>query len=141
MMFLLGPAFFEVSARRTLHRLHQTHGAPASAAAARLPALSAVLDQHAAAVRDILRHGVADSSDVPPTVLLAGYARGLLDQVREARTAERDSHGPADVPERQGKVPQDVREWAEADWIHLRLAGVCLHGMRNPAELAPPQPQ
>ncbi|MEU2034924.1 DUF6401 family natural product biosynthesis protein [Nocardia amamiensis] len=138
-MFLLGPSFLEASARRTLNRLHQTHGAPATAAAALLPALSAVLDQHAAAVRDILQHGVADSSDVPPAVLLAGYARGLLDQARADRAAERGGHGSPDVPATRGTVPQDVHEWAGADWIHLRLAGVCLHGMRNPTELALPQ--
>ncbi|WP_067467914.1 DUF6401 family natural product biosynthesis protein [Nocardia amamiensis] len=138
-MFLLGPSFIEASARRTLNRLHQTHGAPAAAAAALLPALSAVLDQHAAAVRDILRHGVADSSDVPPTVLLAGYARGLLDQVRADRAAERGGNRLPDAPGTERKVPQDIHEWAEADWIHLRLAGVCLHGMRNPTELALPQ--
>ncbi|WP_454195232.1 DUF6401 family natural product biosynthesis protein [Nocardia sp. Marseille-Q1738] len=138
-MFLLGPSFLEASARRTLNRLHQTHGAPATAAAARLPALSAVLDQHAAAVRDILRHGVADSSDVPPAVLLAGYARGLLDQVRADRAAERGGYGQPDAPVTRAGLPQDVREWAEAEWIHLRLAGVCLHGMRNPTESALPQ--
>ncbi|WP_330228554.1 DUF6401 family natural product biosynthesis protein [Nocardia sp. NBC_00508] len=136
-MFFLGPAMLEVSARRTLNRLHQTHGAPALAAAALLPALSAALDQHAAAVRDILQHGVPDATNVPATVLLAGYARGLLDQAREASSAERYIDGLPDGPGTRDTVPADVLDWAEADWIHLRLAGVCLHGMRNPAESAP----
>ncbi|MEU7140342.1 DUF6401 family natural product biosynthesis protein [Nocardia sp. NPDC046473] len=115
-MFLLGPALLEVSARKILTRLHKTHGVPALAAAAELPALSAALDQHAAAVRDILELGVESAARVPMSVLLAGYARGLLDQVREAA-----GHGMT------GAAPSDLGSWANADWVQLRLASVCLH--------------
>lgn len=125
-MFLLGPALLEVSARKILNRLHKTHGVPALAAAAQLPALSAALDQHAAAVRDILEWGVEDAARVPANVLLAGYARGLLDQVREAAVgAERTPLTSA--------APGDLGAWAGADWLQLRLAGVCLHASRTPA--------
>ncbi|MEU4342274.1 DUF6401 family natural product biosynthesis protein [Nocardia sp. NPDC023852] len=132
-MFLIGPALLEVSAHRILHRLHETHGVPALAAAAAIPALSAALDQHAAAVRDILRHGVPGASKVPAAVLLAGYARGLLDQVRETSATERESDDPSRVPTMRGHAPGDLIGWAEADWAQLRLAGVCLHAMRQPA--------
>ncbi|WP_327110074.1 DUF6401 family natural product biosynthesis protein [Nocardia sp. NBC_01730] len=132
-MFLIGPALLEVSAHRILHRLHETHGAPALAAAAEIPVLSAALDQHAAAVRDILRHGVPGASKVPSAVLLAGYARGLLDQVRETNAAERDIDDPSGAPTMRGNAPRNLFGWAEADWAQLRLAGVCLHAMRQPA--------
>ena len=105
-MFALGPRLFEVSARRYLEGVHRTHGAPALAAAGALPGLSAEIDQHAAAVRDILDLGVDTAGRVSPTVLLAGYMRGLL----EDRTAPLTQ--PAD--------------WAAAEWLHLRLAGTCL---------------
>ncbi|MGO4616238.1 DUF6401 family natural product biosynthesis protein [Nocardia sp. 2YAB30] len=132
-MFLIGPTLLEVSAQRILHRLHETYGVPALAAAAEIPALSAALDQHAAAVRDILRHGVPGASKVPAAVLLAGYARGLLDQVRETSAAGPDIDEPSGVPTMLGNAPGDLIGWAEADWAQLRLAGVCLHAMRRPA--------
>ena len=105
-MFALGPRLFEVSARRYLEGIHRTHGAPAFAAADALPGLSAELDQHAAAVRDILDLGVDTAGRVSPTVLLAGYVRGLL----EDRTTPLTEPG----------------DWACAEWLHLRLAGTCL---------------
>ncbi|MEU1984256.1 DUF6401 family natural product biosynthesis protein [Nocardia sp. NPDC019395] len=105
-MFALGPRLFEISARRFLEGIHRTHGAPALAAAAALPGLSAVLDQHCAAVRDILDLGIESADRVPAAVLLAGYIRGLLDELTTPITE------PAD--------------WATAEWLHLRLAGACL---------------
>ncbi|MEU7214907.1 DUF6401 family natural product biosynthesis protein [Nocardia iowensis] len=123
-MFLLGPALLEVSARKILNRLHKTHGVPALAAAAELPALSAALDQHAAAVRDILELGVEGAARVPVSVLLAGYARGLLDHVREVAA----EHGAM-----TSSTPGDLGSWADADWVQLRLASVCLHASRQPA--------
>ncbi|WP_378733851.1 DUF6401 family natural product biosynthesis protein [Nocardia brasiliensis] len=123
-MFLLGPALLEVSARKILNRLHKTHGVPALAAAAELPALSAALDQHAAAVRDILELGVEGAARVPVSVLLAGYARGLLDHVREVAA----EHGAT-----TSTTPGDLGSWADADWVQLRLASVCLHASRQPA--------
>ncbi|NUP25176.1 MAG: hypothetical protein HOQ44_00505 [Nocardia sp.] len=105
-MFALGPRLFEVSARRYLEGIHRTHGAPAFAAAGALPGLSAELDQHAAAVRDILDLGVETAGRVSPTVLLAGYMRGLLE-------------------DRTTPITEPV-DWACAEWLHLRLAGACL---------------
>ncbi|MFC4125665.1 DUF6401 family natural product biosynthesis protein [Nocardia rhizosphaerae] len=87
-----------------------TYGAPAAAAAAELPALSAELDQHAAAVRDILEFGVAESGGVVLSVLLAAYARGLLDQAA------------VDMP---GSAAVAPLSWHDAGWLDLRLAAVC----------------
>ncbi|WP_306360886.1 DUF6401 family natural product biosynthesis protein [Nocardia sp. CC227C] len=107
-MFLLGSALLEVSARKTLKRLHRTHGAPATHAASAYPAVSALVDQHAAAVRDIIELGVENSRELPVCVLLAGYARGLVDDI-----------GDLDA------TPAEPHDWIAADWLHLRLAGVC----------------
>ncbi|MFC9998724.1 DUF6401 family natural product biosynthesis protein [Nocardia sp. NPDC127526] len=109
-MFSSGSALLIVSARKTLNRLQQTHGVPAQAAAREFPAVSAELDQHAAAVRDILDMGVENSAALPPSVLLAGYARGLLEDADETET-------PA---------PESLPDWQDADWVHLRLASLCL---------------
>ncbi|MFJ1457950.1 DUF6401 family natural product biosynthesis protein [Nocardia wallacei] len=109
-MFLLGSALLEVSARKTLNRLHKTHGVPALVAAKELPAVSAALDQHAAAVRDILDLGVRDSATVPAGVLLAGYARGLLEHTGRGGL----------------RAPYDLAGWAAAEWLQLRLAAVCV---------------
>ncbi|AVH22274.1 hypothetical protein IU438_04915 [Nocardia cyriacigeorgica] len=122
-MFLLGPVLIEQSARRSIKRLHKMYGAPALAAAAELPALSAALDQHAAAVRDILEFGVDPDHGTPPVVLLTAYARGLLDQARETAPAPL---GPEDTPPGPPAVPVDTAGWSEADWMVLRLAAVCV---------------
>lgn len=111
-VFSPGPALLEFSARRHLHKLNTTYGIPAALAAADNPGLSAELDQHAAAVRDILAFGVGESTGIPLTVLLAGYARGLLDQVAEYAG---------------GLLAVAPACWAEADWLQLRLAAVCRH--------------
>lgn len=144
-MFSFGPVLLEASARKILNRLHKTHGEPALAAAAEHPALMAVLDQHAAAVRDILELGVPGAAEIPAEVLLAGYARGLLDQVRDNNAPTHDApvldadalvrDAPARVRDAgatgrmNGVAPTDTRGWAAADWLQLRLAGVCLHAM------------
>ncbi|MFD4402982.1 DUF6401 family natural product biosynthesis protein [Nocardia sp. NPDC058499] len=112
-MFALGPRLFEISARRFLEGIYRTHGTPALAAAAALPGLSAELDQHAAAVRDILDLGVDSVERIPATVLLAGYIRGLLAELTDPIT--------------------EPAEWATAGWLHLRLAGACLHGTSGAA--------
>ncbi|MEV6100751.1 DUF6401 family natural product biosynthesis protein [Nocardia sp. NPDC051981] len=109
-MFVPGSALLVVSARKTLNRLHCTHGAPAAEAAAVFPGVSAAIDQHAAAIRDILDLGVDNSGLVPTSVLLAGYARGILEDLREAEAAV---------------LPHSLLDWQDADWLHLRLAGVC----------------
>jgi hypothetical protein len=101
----------EFSARRTLARLHEKLGAAGLVAAAAVPGLTAVVDQHAAAVRDILAFGVEESAAVAGVVLLAGYARGLLDHAGET--------GGEVTP------PADTAAWAQADWLTSRLLGVC----------------
>ncbi|MBL1075975.1 hypothetical protein JK358_16375 [Nocardia sp. 2] len=106
---MFGSALLVVSARKTLTRLNRTHGAPARLAAEEFPALSAEIDQHAAAVRDILDAGVRNSAMVPTSVLLAGYARGVLEDLHDL-----------DIP-----LPAEPDDWRYADWIHLRLAAVC----------------
>ncbi|WP_330185087.1 DUF6401 family natural product biosynthesis protein [Nocardia sp. NBC_01503] len=108
-MFLPGSALLVVSARKTLNRLQRTHGAPAVEAMREFPGVAAAVDQHAAAIRDILEVGVENSSVVPVSVLLAGYARGLLEDLRETGL----------------QAPYDSEDWQSAEWVHLRLAAVC----------------
>ncbi|MFF2084674.1 DUF6401 family natural product biosynthesis protein [Nocardia sp. NPDC058176] len=119
-MFAPGPALLESSARRHLQQLNIEFGEPALAAAATLPALSAQLDQHAAAVRDILEFGVEDSARIPLSVLLDGYVRGLLDHFAEA----------------DGIVAGPPRSWPEADWLQLRLAAICQYAAVEPTAAA-----
>ncbi len=113
MVFSLGPALLEISARRHLRQLNIEYGVPAAAAAAQHPGVLAQLDQHAAAVRDILEYGVEEAARLPLAILLAGYVRGLLDQV----VAERAGVFA-------GVAPQT---WHDADWLQYRLAAVCRH--------------
>lgn len=80
-------------------------------AAATAPGLAAVVDQHAAAVRDILTVGVESGAAVAGIVLLAGYAQGVQDHVRERGL--------------QLAVPADTAGWLEASWYHVRLLAVC----------------
>jgi hypothetical protein len=100
----------EASARRTLAQLHERIGGPGLAAAAAVPGLLAAVDQHAAAVRDILVLGV-ESGGVVGAVLLAGYARGLLAQGRE-------------MGWRFG-APGGLVGWTRVDWLTARLVAVC----------------
>ncbi|MEJ2851966.1 MULTISPECIES: DUF6401 family natural product biosynthesis protein [unclassified Saccharothrix] len=92
-----------MSARRFLDRLGGEIGM-ATAALAPVGVLAAI-DQHGAAVRDILAYGTPAAA---AAILLAGYARGVLD--------EATAHG--------WSLPSIV-EWAHADWTTLRLAAVC----------------
>lgn len=101
----------ERSARRVLDRLHEQVGAAGLLAAAAIPGLGAVVDQHAAAVRDILTVGVDSGAVVAGSVLLAGYAQGVLDHLRESG--------------QQLRVPADVLGWLHADWAGVRLLAVC----------------
>lgn len=71
------------------------------------PALLAAVDQHAAAVRDILLL----SSGSLGAVELAAYARGVQDVAMEG-------------PWRPSRCTKDA-VWG-ADWVNLRLAAVCL---------------
>jgi hypothetical protein len=109
-MVSLPALWTEFLARRTLARLHEQLAAGLLAAAA-MPGLSAAIDQHAAAVRDIVAMGVEGSAAVTGVVLLAGYACGLVDQAVELGWRFRP--------------PADVSAWANADWFTSRLLAVC----------------
>lgn len=104
----MGVRGLERSARRVLARLHEQVGAAGLVAAATIPALGAAVDQHAAAVRDILTAGVEPGVAVAGSVLLAGYAQGVLDHLRETGVPLR---APA--------------TWPNADWASVRLLAVC----------------
>jgi hypothetical protein len=106
----VGVRRLERSATRLLDRLHGQVGTGIVAASAS-PGLAAVVDQHAAAVRDILKLGVRSGAAVAQSVLLAGYAQGVLDHLRE-----RGQHL---------RVPAGTAGWARADWFSMRLVAVC----------------
>jgi uncharacterized protein DUF6401 len=86
-------------------------GAAGLVAAAAVPGLAAMVDQHAAAIRDILTVGVESGAAVAGVVLLAGYARGVQDHLRERGE--------------QVRVPRDQTGWLHADWFSVRLLAVC----------------
>ncbi|WP_319458550.1 DUF6401 family natural product biosynthesis protein [Micromonospora sp. RTP1Z1] len=93
------------SARSTLTVLTASVGTAGLAAAAARPGLLAMVDQHAAAVRDSL-----DGDRRPLTVAaLAGYAEG----VRAAAV----EHG--------WQPSTDPTDWSAPNWLHTRLLAVC----------------
>lgn len=94
-----------------MDRLHEQVGSAGLVAAAAVPGLVAVIDQHAAAVRDILTVGVESGAAVAGVVLLAGYAQGVQDHLRERGEPLR--------------VPSDLTSWLNADWFAVRLVAVC----------------
>jgi hypothetical protein len=108
---LVGVRRLERSARRALDQLNEQLGAAGLVAAATAPALAAVVDQHAAAIRDILTLGVESGAAVAGVVLLAGYAQGVQDHVRERGW--------------QLTIPSDQAGWLQASWYHVRLLAVC----------------
>ncbi|PXY19065.1 DUF6401 family natural product biosynthesis protein [Prauserella muralis] len=93
-------AWQESAARRELAALADRLGSAGLSLSALAPGLLATVDQHAAAVRDIL---ALSGSHVGP-VELAGYARGV-----------QDGSGTS-----AGWRPEP------GDWVTLRLAAVCL---------------
>ena len=105
-------ALTEWRAQRWLLTLSRRLGTDGLLVAASVPGLGAALDQHAAAVRDILRQtgGVPGAEALTDRVLLAGYARGVLDRY--------------DVSVRQVRRHAAGR-WTRADWLALRLLAVC----------------
>jgi hypothetical protein len=107
----VGVRSLERLARRVLARLHEQVGTAGLAAAVAIPGLGAVVDQHAAAVRDILTAGVEPGVAVADPVLLAGYAQGVLDHLRETGAAL--------------EAPGDPAGWLHADWASVRLLAVC----------------
>ena len=106
------------AARSTLALLTATVGAAGLAAAAVRPGLLAMVDQHAAAVRDSLD---GDRRPLTPAAL-AGYAEGIREAARE--------HGL--LP------PADAVDWTEPDWLLTRLLAVCaLARTLDPRHLEP----
>jgi hypothetical protein len=93
------------SAHASLSELHDTVGVSGLDAADAHAGLMAVIDQHAAGIRDSL------SVDVRPltAVLLAAYAEGVRDAAF--------THG--------WRPPVGPIDWAEADWVLRRLLAVC----------------
>jgi hypothetical protein len=93
------------SAQACLAELHDTVGIAGLHAADANPGLMALVDQHAAGVRDSL------SADVRPltAVLLAAYAEGVRDAAF--------THG--------WQPPDEPFNWAEDDWVMRRLLAVC----------------
>lgn len=76
------------------------------AAASVRPGLLAAVDQHIAAVRDVL----TDGWRIPSITALAAYAAGLRDRAAEHRW----------------KVPaSDEVDWTFAPWPVLRIVAVC----------------
>lgn len=90
----------EKNARQWISELSDRIGMAGWAALAVTPALAAEVDQHGAAVRDILLLGVEGSGTVAAVVLLAAYGRGLLDHATDT-------------------------EWAPASWLGVRLMAIC----------------
>jgi hypothetical protein len=85
-------------------------GAAGLAAATAVPALLAAVDQHAAGVRDILLLGVEGAAATATAVLLAGYAKGLLDEAGTDASRLRAAVGEC---------------WHRADWLTVRVLAVC----------------
>lgn len=87
-------------------------GVDGLAAAFAAPALLAVADQHAAAVRDAL----ADAGRALDAEGLAAYARSIA-----AGAARTGRALPA-----AGQAPAGAVAWLGAEWPVLRILGVCL---------------
>ncbi|MCW0213322.1 MAG: DUF6401 family natural product biosynthesis protein [Pseudonocardia sp.] len=111
------------SARRRLQQLTEQIGRAGLSAAAEDPGLAAVVDQHAAAVRDIVQGGPARAAGGGLTtatlparftgsvaVRLAAYSRSLLEKHRRETGWVALPHGG---------------QWQHADAVTLRLLGVC----------------
>ncbi|MEH0973252.1 DUF6401 family natural product biosynthesis protein [Micromonospora sp. CPCC 205546] len=108
------------SARATLALLSTSVGAEGLAAAAARPGLLALVDQHAAAVRESL-----DGDRRPlSAAALAGYAEGV-----RAAALEHGWQPPA--------APVD---WSAPDWLLTRLLAVCALTRSLGAPAAAPLP-
>jgi hypothetical protein len=93
------------SAHASITELNAAVGASGEAAAADAPGLLAVVDQHAAAIRDSL------SADERPltAIVLAAYAEGVRDAAFR--------HG--------WEPPAGPIDWTAPDWVLCRLLAVC----------------
>jgi hypothetical protein len=83
------------------------------------PGLLALVDQHAAAVRDAL-DSAGRQADAEG---LAGYARAIVAGARRMSRA---------LPE-PGEAPLTCADWKAADWHLLRLVAICMLAERNNA--------
>src|SRR2546427_8578972 len=104
-----GPGAYPVrlaAARATLADLTARIGTAGLAAAATRPGLAAAVDQHAAALWDLLSEG----EPAPSPIGLAGYADGLRDMASGLGW-----HLPQ---------PSHV-DWDAAPWLLVRLVAVC----------------
>jgi Family of unknown function (DUF6401) len=101
------------SAHVSLDELTASVGVTGLAAAAGSPALLAIVDQHAAGIRDSL------STDARPmsAIVLAAYAEGVRDAAFK--------HG--------WEPPAGPIDWAKQDWVLFRLLAVCLLARTLPA--------
>jgi hypothetical protein len=95
------------AAKSTLNGLMIWLGEPGLSAATGSAGLMAVVDQHAAAVRDAL----GDPSGGPSAVSLAGYASGVRDALIEAEWR---------MP------PVSDLDWSSLEWPTVRLLAICL---------------
>src|SRR5256885_17030955 len=94
------------AARAALADLTERIGTPGLAAAATLPGLLAELDQHGAALRDLL----GENDRAPSPIGLAGYADGLRDMAGDLGWHLPQAHQV---------------DWARASWLLVRLLAVC----------------
>lgn len=94
------------AARAALADLADRIGTPGLAAAADLPGLRAELDQHVAALRDLL----GEPGRGPSPISLASYADGLRDMAGDLGW---QLPGP------------DRVDWSRAPWLLVRLVAVC----------------
>jgi len=94
------------AAKSTLNGLMIWLGEPGLAAAGQRAGLMALIDQHAAAVRDAL----GDPSDGLSAVSLAGYAAGVRDALIEA----------------EWRLPAVAeQDWSRPEWPTVRLLAIC----------------
>ena len=107
---MLASVALHAAAQRWLRTLHTTVGRAGLSAAGAIPGLGAMLDQHAAAVRDATSIGLQASAGSVAVVLLASYGDGVYSYARE--------HG-------WRPLPAHPAAWRGADWTSLRLAAVC----------------
>jgi hypothetical protein len=87
-------------------------GVDGLAAAFADPGLLALVDQHAAAVRDALTEAERETD----AESLAAYARSIVAGTRRAGRA---------LPE-PGEAPQRPADWMSTDWHLLRLVALCM---------------
>ena len=99
-------ALTEWRAQRWLVTFGNRLGTDGLLVAAAVPGLAAALDQHAAAVRDIVAQAGRTDATLTERVLLAGYARSLLDRFDvSVRQVRRHADGPVDAGGLAGVAP------------------------------------